>query len=200
VAAGTKVTLSGQVSGWPPPFTFEWRLGASTLQSNVQNEPFTFFTVTAPTNGLAISYRAIVRNRALPSGRITPFTVITPLPDSDNDGLPDQWETTFGATETLADTDGDQMLNWQEYQAGTDPTNALSYLKFDSMIWSNGMLRLEFQAASNRTYAVQFNADLGSTNWQTVSHVTARSTPRTAVVVEPPGPTVRFYRIVTPHP
>src|SRR6185503_9367124 len=138
--AGSPVTLSAQVTGWPPPFTFELRLGAAIIATNVQNDFSTFFTVNAPASGSA-SYRIAVKNRAFPSGRITGFAAITALVDSDGDGISDQWETAYGfnptnAMDRLADADGDGMLNWQEFQAGTDPTNALSILKLDSLTWS----------------------------------------------------------------
>ena len=51
--------------------------------------------------------------------------------DTDTDGLPDWWEVAcFGNTDALpgGDPDQDQYTNLQEYQAGTDPTNAASVL------------------------------------------------------------------------
>ena len=48
------------------------------------------------------------------------------LEDSDDDGLPDQWESHFGLTlgsnDSDADTDGDGWTNLEEYEQGTDPT------------------------------------------------------------------------------
>jgi len=46
--------------------------------------------------------------------------------DSDNDGLPDQWENTYGGNpadpgDALLDTDGDGLNDWREFAAGTRP-------------------------------------------------------------------------------
>nr|MDO8111837.1 binary toxin-like calcium binding domain-containing protein [Candidatus Sigynarchaeota archaeon] len=54
----------------------------------------------------------------------TPVTM-----DSDDDGMPDAWETAHGfndfdPTDADAYTDGDGLTNLQEYQAGTDPRDS----------------------------------------------------------------------------
>jgi len=56
----------------------------------------------------------------------------THLPDSEGDGLPDDWERKFGLDPLLAtgldgpnsDRDGDSLNNKEEYENNTDPTNA----------------------------------------------------------------------------
>ncbi|HMC28578.1 MAG TPA: lamin tail domain-containing protein, partial [Verrucomicrobiae bacterium] len=173
VVVGGQVTLSAQVTGWPPPFTFTWQRGAAGLVTNVQDEMVSFFTFTAATNVSTNSYRAVIRNRALPGGAATALTSIITLADTDGDGIPDQWESLYGGSPTgldrFADPDGDGMLNWQEYMAGTNPTNALSSLKITSMVRSNNNLRMEFQAMSNHTYSVQFSPSLDNPNWQNLS-------------------------------
>jgi hypothetical protein len=202
VAGGSPVTLSTLVSGWPPPFTFEWRLGNTTISSNVTPYNISFFTLAAPATG-SVSYRVVVRNRALPSGRATGFITITSLADTDGDGLADTWETAYGlnpgnASDRFDDTDGDGVLNWQENQAGTDPTNALSYLKIDSATVSNGLFHVQFQAMSNKTYAVQYNSALGSTNWDYLTGFIARRTNRIEQAVDALSSSNRVYRVVTP--
>ncbi len=199
VAVGTPVTLSAQIIGWPPPFTFEWRLGAATVSTATADPLFSFFTVTAPTNVTTVSYRSVAKNRAFPSGRASNFGVITTLADIDLDGLPDAWESTYGVGNPLADTDGDGMLDWQEYQAGTDPTNALSHLKISSMVWSNAALQFQFQAMSNKTYGIQYKSSLNPSNWQSLAEMVGRRTNRLESIQDRPL-TNRFYRIVTPAP
>ncbi len=205
VVVGGQVSLSVSANGFPPPFTFEWRIGSAVIASNVTDQPYSIYNFTAsPTPG-TVSYRAVVRNRALPSGRATAVTAVTTLADGDGDGIPDDWETRYGfnagsAADRSADSDGDGMTNWEEYQAGTDPTNALSLLKFESMIWTNGSLRLSYQSMSNRTYAAQVSSSLSGTNWQTLERRVATRSNKIDFVTDAQATTNRFYRIVTPAP
>lgn len=52
--------------------------------------------------------------------------------DTDNDGMPDHWETRYGfdadnANDNSLDTDGDGYTNVEEYLNGTDPTKYVDY-------------------------------------------------------------------------
>ena len=145
--------------------------------------------------------RIVITNAAhLAPGINTTFTV-TLLADSDGDGLSDLWEQTYFGSSLAADrnidSDGDGLLNWQEHQAGTDPTSDTSYLRVDSLTHGSGSI-VAFGAVSNRTYAVEFSDTLSPGGWATLTSVPARSTNWTAVVHDAAVSTNRFYRLVTP--
>jgi hypothetical protein len=67
--------------------------------------------------------------RSADSGR---FDVITPAADTDGDGLPDESEFRHCGDITNmtsgTDADEDSLSNFQEFLAGTDPTNRSSCL------------------------------------------------------------------------
>ena len=69
-------------------------------------------------------------------------------------GLP-----TDGSADTI-DSDGDGMSNWQEWRAGTNPTNALSALRITSITATGGVATLRWQSASEVIYSLQCSTDL----------------------------------------
>src|SRR5207245_568602 len=98
----------------------------------------------AITNGtnLTQTWRLVVKNLANPSGIAAPVITVLVLADSDNDGLPDEWELAnhlnpTNALDAASDTDGDGMKNWEEYVAGTDPRDPLSRLSIEPFTVSN---------------------------------------------------------------
>lgn len=96
------------------------------------------------------------------------------------------------------------MSNEAEYLAGTDPTNALSYLKVESIRWDAGGegARLEFLTMSNKTYTVQYREEVGAGDWQRLTDVLAVSSNRVVTVTDPAvgrSATQRMYRLATPR-
>jgi hypothetical protein len=64
-------------------------------------------------------------------------------------GLPTDGSADF------SDTDGDGMNNWEEWIAGTVPTNSASVLQMLSSSHSNSGLRVSWQSVNTRTYFLQ---------------------------------------------
>lgn len=82
---------------------------------------------------------------------------------------PISWLRSFGYTNhfdqaALSDADGDLFLNWQEYHADTNPTNAMSYLALGI-----DCTNLSFAASSNCSYTVEWCDNLASNVWNTLA-------------------------------
>jgi hypothetical protein len=194
---GEVVSLSASGSGNPLPFGWEWRRGSITVVSNTLNERQSIFTFTnTSTAGSAQQYRVVIRNAA---GTANALCTVNTLADTDHDGLPDEWETQyFGSTlagDANADSDGDGLMNLAEYNTGTNPTNAASFLKVQLVAGVNATI--SFGAEPNKTYTIQY-APLVSGPWSPLANVLAKTTSRVESIVDALGPGSRFYRVVSP--
>lgn len=91
--------------------------------------------------------------------------------DHDGDGMLDVWENSRGLNSTsndsLADPDGDGMVNYGEYVADTDPFSATSLFTIlnREFVLSNRVVRLAFPTSTNRRYEIYYNDN--TTNLET---------------------------------
>ncbi len=87
-------------------------------------------------------------------------------------GTPDMWLIQNGltsdapATEEMKDTDGDGMTAWQEYVAGTQPTNSASVFRCVIAL-SNGTSRVTWSPdlGTSRVYTVEGRTSLAEGAW-----------------------------------
>lgn len=91
------------------------------------------------------------------------------ITDTDGDGIPDWWELQYfaGATnaQTGVDLDTDGVNNWNEYVAGTNPTNGNDYFEVVQTANSTG-ITLWFPTSTQRQYRIWYvNHSLMATNW-----------------------------------
>ncbi|MCH6258418.1 lamin tail domain-containing protein [Puniceicoccaceae bacterium K14] len=79
-------------------------------------------------------------------------------PDSDNDGIDDDWERDYFGTlvQLEPDVDQDGWSNLEEYIADTDPTDGSSFLSVEI----DGAGALLWNASSDRVYSVYWTDDL----------------------------------------
>ena len=123
-------------------------------------------------------------------------------------GIPYNWLTYMGVTNDVSsnamaaaeieDADGDGMVTWQEYLAGTYPTNKNSRLVILSTTLSNGIPVIKWlgssQALANYTIA-------GSTNlmdpnaWANLATATPKDSTNEASLTSAPASSIGFFRV-----
>lgn len=80
----------------------------------------------------------------------------------------DGYEITAGSgyeAADLIDSDSDGLLNWEEYRAGTDPTDPGSVLELNGFNATNEQHLISWQAVEGKTYAVSHTTDLADPVW-----------------------------------
>lgn len=168
-----------------------WPTGAAGTGSSVQrstpanygNDPANWF-VAAPTPGRDNS---------------------TNVADANGDGLPDAWQIQYFGSITApqaapgADPDGDGFNNLQEYLAGTNPTDAQDFLRFESVVATQGQLVLQFKAVAAKTYSI-LSSSAPAGGWVKLTDIPPQATGGTLSVTDTIAPSgqARFYRLVTP--
>jgi len=71
-----------------------------------------------------------------------------------------QYGLTNNGSADYVDSDGDHLNNWQEWQAGTVPTNALSVLRLSSPVRNGSGLVVTWQSVSTRAYFIERSSNL----------------------------------------
>lgn len=184
----------------------------STITGLTSNAVLGTLTVTipasaGPTASYAISFdHASASPNGLGSFAQTTTTGLITLADrstsSFNDGIPDSWRLRyFGSiynvlSQASADADGDGANNWQEYVAGTDPTDVASCLKASTDQAAAAQAQdsvIHWPSVSGKTYIIERSTSLFSPTWSPVSTVTG--TGADMEIHDTSGGTVRFYRV-----
>ena len=98
----------------------------------------------------------------------------------------------------FADFDGDGMNNWQEWVAGTNPTNANSVLQLHAPVLRLPGLQLRWSSTSGQSYFVQRTTNLAAPVWLNVGTDIPGAAGTTAYT-DTTGPSLSgaFYRVGT---
>jgi hypothetical protein len=200
VVAGATAVFSVAVNG-TGPFTYRWRRGATTISTLTLNSPHSFLVLTNVQPTAAANYSVLVGN-VLGNARTTPSAPLSVVVDTDGDGIPDAWETTYGldprVADGLLDPDADGLTNLDEYRAGTDPIDAENSFLIHIGVEAFQPL-LEFSARSNRTYTVEFSEALDSPLWFKLGDIVSQPLHRMERILDTnASPAGRFYRLITP--
>ena len=195
--AGSPATLSVAATG-EDALAYQWWFNGSPLPGRTTSS--LAFPTVQPTNSGA--YFVVVTN-LYGTAQSLPATLTIGVADSDGDGMPDAWEVANGTNPNVPDAnedlDHDGHSNWQEYLAGTSPTNAASALRLEAVaVAPAGTVALRFNAISNRPYSLFSTDSLGVPNWINRTNITAAPSNR-MVWLTNMGGAARFYRLVIPQ-
>jgi len=139
---------------------------------------FTTTITNAPPGDYSAQFGAVpfYNTPAAQSNTLAPGDTLTfagnyTFPDANSNGISDLFEQQYhlaNATRT-SDADHDGMTDFQEFVAGTNPTNALSVLKFVAMRATNNVATFQWSAIPGRMYQVETSSNLASwvpaTDW-----------------------------------
>jgi hypothetical protein len=115
--------------------------------------------------------------------------------DTSGNGIPDSWEAAYGVTNATADSDHDGASNYQEYMAGTNPTNGTSVLAMNPPQLSGGSdVVLQWNSAEYKFYNIQSSTNLLN-GWDTIGSTHMATPPVNSYtgIVNSAGST--YYRI-----
>src|SRR5262245_24758386 len=135
------------------------------------------------------------------NSQVLSYTVLAR--DTDQDGLPDTFELTYGlnlssAADATTDPDGDGFTNLEEYYAGTNPTNASSVLRITAVLPRDTGAAIQFASVADNVYSLEGNDSFPSGAWTPISNGIAGTGGIVEVVNSGWTPqTKRMYRVVT---
>jgi hypothetical protein len=98
--------------------------------------------------------------------------------DTVGDGIPNAWRakyfgsggTTNATSAATSDPDGDGISNYNEYIADTNPTNASSCFKIQSVSHAANV-KVFYQSSSSRKYTLYYSTSLSSAGWKKESAI-----------------------------
>lgn len=126
------------------------------------------------------------------------ISLLLTYPDTDEDGLPDQWKMQNFKTLAMSasgDEDGDGKSNLEEFIAGTDPNDPNSRFKVTSVTPDGGGgTTIRWDSVNGRIYTVYKSTDLTTNSWIAATSPQP-GTGAEMIYTAPAGGLRKFYRV-----
>ena len=155
------------------------------------------FTDTGLLPDIVYTYVITTRDKSV-NANVSETVSLDVGPISDSDALPDDWERAHFDDLTTSsgggDFDGDGASDEEEYNAGTDPTDADSIFKAWMEKDSAGLETLKWSSVDSRTYQIQTCDDLGN-GWDTAAAVVSATSPINSATIDISADK-KFYRVL----
>ncbi len=213
-AAPTFIPAAGipgaiQQSFKPSEFACGWPLGSFNFAARTSNYLGTIRFTMPPGAALGHTYTVAFANADGAPNLQTQYTfeskratVSVGIPALAPDITSDDWKVHFFGSladpnaDPNGDPDHDHVLNWAEYLAGTDPTDAASRLLCESTtqtVKGQRQLVLSWLSAPGKAYEVLGSASASGGTWTVLDTVSGDGTVAEYVESNPNG--ARFYRL-----
>jgi parallel beta-helix repeat protein len=150
--------------------------------------------------------RSVTATATDPDGNTSQLStgIAATMTSTPNDGIPDAWRAAyFGGNGTttnsqsawFADPDHDGMNNYQEFLAGTNPTNAASVLKLTALNPNSATNFISLNSSSGTVYRILSSDDLSAGFWSILAdQITGTGTNLFFYDPAAPGSPRQFYR------
>lgn len=182
--------------------------GTYTLTGPLSQSGTTLVTTltNAPPGSYSISFSDVAfyqtpppQTALLTSGRTVTLSGNYTLRDTNSNAIADSWEAYyFGSSATnitqTTDADQDGMTDYEEFIAGTNPTNADSKLIFTAEnVQANNSVKIQWAAIPGRVYQVQSSTNV--INWVPLSDWLRASSSPMSYTVTNAGSGSHLYRV-----
>ncbi|MCX7872731.1 MAG: lamin tail domain-containing protein [Verrucomicrobiae bacterium] len=176
------------------PINYKWFFNGAEIP--YLNQPKLILTNIQSTS--AGQYYVVAWNNAGTDTSTVATLTIQSSGDSDNDGMPDDWEIANGlrpdVDDANEDKDGDGMSNIAEFIAGTNPSDKNSILKISSIsIAPNNEVIIEFESVPDKDYQILVSTNFLD-NWSVLTNILRTSTNKT-IIKDSESANKKYYRI-----
>jgi hypothetical protein len=193
VPAGAAVNMAIVNDTYDPNPDYDAALGSVRIQDTL--------TAAAGANVLAVSYGPTADydgDGLTDQEEINTYGTSPLSSDTDNDGLPDGYEVQNGlnanANDACANLDGDPVDNVTEFDDGTDPQDANSYLHVTSVTAVGPDTQVTWQSVAGKDYTLLATTDPLTQPYTDISGVVASG--GTSTSYTHPGSAYADYEVV----